>query len=82
MQVEATKKLFTVDDYYRMADVGILTPEDRVELIDGEIIEMSPIGNRHLGCVNAALAAHLKGRAVVSVQNPLRLSKFLPGSSS
>ena len=45
MQIEAAKKLFTVDDYYKMAAVGILTPQDRVELIDGEIIQMSPIGN-------------------------------------
>jgi Uma2 family endonuclease len=42
MLVETTKKLFSVDDYYKMLDVGILTPEDRVELIDGEIFEMSP----------------------------------------
>jgi len=79
MQIEAAKKLFTVDDYYKMADVGILTPEDRVELIDGEIIEMSPIGNRHLGCVNAAteaFAAAFRGRAIVSVQNPLRLTNY------
>ena len=48
MQIEAAKKLFTVDGYYRMADAGILRPDDRVELIDGEIIEMCPIGNRHL----------------------------------
>src|SRR5215831_14542063 len=54
MQVETTKKLFTVDDYYRMLDAGILTSEDRVELIDGEIFQMSPIGSRHLGCVNRA----------------------------
>jgi Uma2 family endonuclease len=79
MQTDATKKLFTVDEYYRMAEVGILTPEDRVELIDGEIIEMSPIGSRHLGCVNRAidlLTAAFRGRAVVSPQHPVRLSNY------
>ena len=79
MQIEATKKLFTVDEYYRMAEVGILKPEDRGELIDGEIIEMSPIGARHLGCVNRAndvLTAAFRGRAVVSPQNPVRLSNY------
>lgn len=79
MQMETTKKRFTVDDYYRMADAGILTASDRVELINGEIIQMSPIGNRHLGCVNAAteiFIAAFKGRAVVSGQNPVLLSDF------
>jgi Uma2 family endonuclease len=79
MRIEATKKLFTVDEYYRMADAGILTREDRVELIDGEIIEISPIGGRHLGCVNAANAVFnhaFAGKVVVSVQNPLQLSNY------
>jgi Uma2 family endonuclease len=79
MQVETTKKLFTVDEYYRMAEVGILGPTDRVELIDGEIFEMSPIGSRHLGCVNRAnrlLGSALGNRVVVSVQNPLQLSNY------
>jgi Uma2 family endonuclease len=77
MQIETTKKLFTVEEYYRMAETGILTPQDRVELIDGEIIEMSPIGGRHLGCVNRATHLFTKAfadRVVVSVQNPLQLS--------
>src|SRR5436190_7154344 len=79
MGVEVTKKLFIVDDYYRMAEVGILGPEDRVELIDGEIIQMSPIGTRHAGCVIRATRLFnlaFKGRAVVSTQNPLRLNNY------
>lgn len=79
MRIEAPKKLFTVEEYYKMADAGIFAPEDRVELIDGEIIQMSPIGIRHAGCVNGAtqvFAEAFRGRAVVSVQNPLQLSDY------
>ena len=57
MQAEVTKKLFTVDEYYRMADAGIFTEGERVELIEGEIIEMSPIGHRHMVCVDRATGA-------------------------
>jgi len=79
MQTEITKKLFTVDDYYRMAEVGILGPEDRVELIEGEIIQMSPINQRHVSCVDRAndlFVSAFKGRAIVSIQNPLRLNNY------
>src|SRR5712692_7561818 len=79
MQVETAKRLFTVDEYYRMAEVGILGPEDRVELIDGEIFEMSPIGSRHLACVNRGTRLFVStcgNRVVVSVQNPLQLSDY------
>jgi len=79
MQIETARRLFTVDEYYRMAEAGILTPQDRVELIDGEIIEMIPIGSRHAGCVNRAARLFISAfgkRVVVSVQNPLRLSKY------
>lgn len=66
---------FTVTDFYRMADVGILGPEDRVELIDGEVVEMNPIGSRQAACVrrlNQLLSAGAQG-AIVSVQDPVRL---------
>src|SRR5258705_6053378 len=79
MQIEANKKLFDVDDYYRMAEVGILGPEDRVELIDGEIIQMSPIGTRHASCVrwaNRTFILAFKDRVLVSVQDPLRLNNY------
>jgi Uma2 family endonuclease len=74
MRVETTKKLFTVRDYHRMSEVGIFGPEERVELIEGEILEMSPIGHRHMICVNRAnrlFITRFADRAIVSVQNSL-----------
>jgi Uma2 family endonuclease len=79
MQIEFTKRLFTVDEYYRMGEVGILGPQERTELIDGEILRVSPPGNRHVACVNRATNTFVKAfgeRAIVSVQNPLRLNIY------
>ena len=79
METEATKKLFTVDDYHRMADIGIIHPEERVELIDGEIIRMSPRGYRHTMCVERSIELLVRGlgdRAVVGPGSPVRLSNW------
>lgn len=71
------KRRFTVDEYYRMAEAGILTADDRVELIEGEIIAMSPIGSRHAACV-ARLVKLLSPTSdrLLWVQNPIRIDRY------
>lgn len=78
MAVHASRKLFSVDEYHRMAEAGIFSEDDRVELIEGEIVEMAAIGNRHATCVRRL--NHYFNRyvgtqeALVDVQDPVRLS--------
>ena len=75
----ALRKRFTVDDYYRMVDAGILGERERVELIDGEVVTMSPIGPRHTGCLNAAMKSLVLAagdEAIVQPQGPVRLDRF------
>ena len=70
------KRKFTVAEYYRMAEVGILGPEERVELIEGEVLVMAPPGPLHSGNVdrsNEGFAARRDERFIVRIQNPLRL---------
>ena len=79
MEVEINRKLFTVDEYYRMGEAGVFDPEARLELIEGEIIEMSPVGMHHMACVNRATAlfgSRLVGKAMISVQNPVVLGRY------
>ena len=79
MRSEVTRKLFTIDEYYKMAEAGIFDEDSRVELIEGEIIEMSPVGSRHIACVNRAnelFVLNLAERVIVSPQNPVRLSNI------
>lgn len=76
MSVPLTRRRFTVDEYYRMAEAGILGEDDRVELLDGEIVQMTPIGRPHSSCVdrlNHYFAPRVGRRAIVHVQNPIRL---------
>lgn len=73
----AKKRGFTVADYYYLAEVGILDEDDRVELIDGEIVLMSPINVSHAACVKAFTREFYmtaSEQAVISVQDPIHLS--------
>ena len=74
-----TAKRFTADEYQRMGQAGIFAEDDRVELIDGEIYAMTPIGPAHAAAVNRTIAALMRAmgnHAIVSPQNPVRLDFF------
>jgi Uma2 family endonuclease len=69
----------TVADYHRMGEVGILAPDARVELIDGEIIDMAPIGSSHVSTVlrlDHVLKDAVKGQALALVQAPIVLDDY------
>jgi Uma2 family endonuclease len=71
-----TRRPLTVAEYHRMGEVGILTEDDRVELIEGELIAMSPIGSGHAGTTNTLnrrLVMAVGERGVVAVGNPVQL---------
>lgn len=78
MAMQYARRRFTVDEYHKMGTAGILTEDDRVELIDGEIVEMSPINVPHAVCVDQLtmlFASRLVGRAIVRVQSPIFVDK-------
>jgi len=68
----------TVDDYYKMGDAGIFTEKDRVELIEGEIIDMVPIGSQHaylLNKLNRIFSKQIIDTTLIRIQDPLRLDQ-------
>jgi Uma2 family endonuclease len=71
------RRRFTADEYHRLAESGILDPDDRVELIEGDLIEMAPIGKFHVAMVlqlQRLLHRAVDQDGLVSTQNPLRLN--------
>jgi Uma2 family endonuclease len=72
-----TKRQFTVAEYRLITDAGVFAPDDRVELLEGEVIEMPPVGSRHAACVDRLnrLFSRMTGDdVVVRIQNPLVLN--------
>jgi Uma2 family endonuclease len=79
MAIQISKRLFTVHDYHKMVDAGILAEHDRVELIRGEVVAMNPIGPRHGAAVlraNHTLVRLVGDRAIVGVQGSVRLDEY------
>lgn len=75
MTVQVLHWQFTVADFVRMTEAGIFAEDDRVELIDGEVRAMSPIGPRHAAIVkrlNALMSRQVADRAILSVQDPIQ----------
>src|SRR5207249_9900372 len=78
MALHPLKGPFTVDTYQRLGALGILGEDDRVELISGQVGEMSPIGDRHASCVrrlSGVFARHLLDVAVSDVHDPVVLGE-------
>jgi hypothetical protein len=77
MATQIARRLFTTEEYHRMVPAGILSADDRVELLDGEVVPMSPIGSRHAACVErtATVLRRLGRRAHVRTQNPIVLGR-------
>lgn len=77
--LEIPKRLFSVAEYHKLAETGILREEDRVELINGEIIEISPIGPKHAGNMGRLaqfLTLLFRENAIIRVQSPVQLGTY------
>jgi Uma2 family endonuclease len=71
-----TPAKISVERFHKMAEAGVFAPDERIELIDGEMLTMAPIGGPHMSMVNrlnALLVRAVGDRGVVSVQNPVAL---------
>jgi Uma2 family endonuclease len=74
----ARHRLIHINEFYRMAETGILKENERIELIEGKLLTMSPIGSFHAGLhtrLSRLLITTLNNKAIVSTQNPLYLSE-------
>jgi Uma2 family endonuclease len=70
---------FTVDEYYKLIDLGMLHDYEKAEIIDGELIRKMPIGDRHAAVVNKLsklLIKNVSDEILVSIQNPIRLADY------
>ncbi|MCU0565632.1 MAG: Uma2 family endonuclease [Oculatellaceae cyanobacterium Prado106] len=77
MTVQLQKRRFNVEQYHQMVETGILSAHDRIELIRGEIFDMSPIGRKHAACVRRLirLLSQRVGEALLDVQDPIELDE-------
>ena len=78
MSVQVSQRLFTTAEYYQMAKAGILSEDERVELLEGEIVEMAPISSYHAACVdrlNKLFSLYLGQKTIVRVQSPIHLNE-------
>jgi Uma2 family endonuclease len=78
MSVQMQRRLFTVQEYHLMGEAGILGEDDRVELIEGEIVQMAAIGTRHATCVRRLIRQFRQlpeESAILDVQNPIQLTE-------
>ena len=74
VEVEVARRRFTVEEYHRMVEAGILRANDRVELIEGEIVQMTPIGRRHSASV--AELNRLQNAAVDDPEIATRIAQY------
>ena len=78
MAVQLQKRLLTTNAFHHLLQAGVFDEDDRLELIEGEIVEMSPISSEHAARVkrlNKIFGRLLGGRALIGVQDPIRLSE-------